>query len=283
MKTICFILALTIAVHAVPKFQEINGIVCAETENAAKVTSWSEHSDGAASGGKYMKATKGKCSSCTMDFPAHFTQTGWYRIFIRCRSTTHSDNDAYMTLDGKGGFVQDGGNWRGPVEGIKTNHRNWGWESQAKHGGDTPSWASKKPVYVEVKGPGEHTFKIGARSKDFKIDKLVLVKQGNSFKPADKGPAETLYGDKVSIAKKSISNSMPDEISISTSRSQVTVSAMARDNYTVSLFNALGNRIATCKLNGGTKCSMPVASGAGVYFAKIQSQQKQFVSKITLR
>jgi hypothetical protein len=272
------------AAHAAPKFQEIDGIVSAETENAAKITSWTEHSDGAASGGKFMEAQKKKCSSCTMDFPIHFSQTGYYRIYIRCKSTGTDDNDAYMTLDGVGGYVQDGDSWRGPVEGIKTNHRSWGWESQAKHGSDTPSWASRKPVYVQVKSAGEHTFKIGSRSADFKIDKLVLVKQGNSFKPSDKGPAETLYGQPTAAtqpARQIITTT--DGISISQEQRIITVSSDKSGLRGIFLFNALGVRTAAYNPKGAATFSTPAALPAGVYFVKVVSAKRRHVSRITIR
>ena len=161
-------------------------------ENATAVVSGWEGADAVdASGGAFMRATEGKCEECRMEFDVEFSQPGYYRVYLRCQSTGTDDNDAYIFIDGASGVVDDDGTWR-EVDGIKTNYSAWDWESQAKHGSDTPPWAAGKPVHVEVDSAGVHRFAIGARSESFQIDKVVLILAGAPHDPPQGlGPDET--------------------------------------------------------------------------------------------
>jgi len=80
--------------------------VCMEAENCdSPASGWEAAADATAGGSRYMAGTQGKCASCTMDFPVRFNGSGYYRVYLRCSSTGNDDNDAYITLDGTGGWV----------------------------------------------------------------------------------------------------------------------------------------------------------------------------------
>jgi len=47
-------------------------------------------------------------------------------------------------------------------------------------------------VHVKVGEPGDHVFRIGCRSEGFKIDRVVLRHETESYVPTGIGPAESL-------------------------------------------------------------------------------------------
>ncbi len=89
--------------------------------------------------------------------------------------------------------MNDNGAWK-PVDGVRTGAKSWGdWSAQAKLGSDTPPWAAGKAVHVWFPA-GAGTLAIGARSKDVRIDKVVLTLEGRNPAPSGMGPPETLFG-----------------------------------------------------------------------------------------
>ena len=114
--------------RAAAAFLEKDGQVIMEAERAEPHKGWVKESDADASGGHYMKSVAKRARKSALTFAVTFKKTGMYRVYIRCRSTSTHDNDCYVLLDGKSGMVQAGDEWK-TVDGIKTNHRKWGWES----------------------------------------------------------------------------------------------------------------------------------------------------------
>jgi len=174
-------------------FYEDDGTASMDVENCTSNDRWREEADGRASGGRYMTATSKRGKNDRLQFRISFATVGWYRVWIRCKSTSHADNDCYVTLDGESGSVPVGGAWK-KVAGIKTNHTEWGWDSQAKEEG-MPLRERLKGCHVYVGTFGTHVLALGSRSREFKVDKVVLLHLGHpqvAARPKGTGPEETV-------------------------------------------------------------------------------------------
>lgn len=173
-------------------YWEKDGIVSMETENADTKGKWKEEDPADGSSGKYLTATGRRSRTDAIEFHVTFTSIGWFRVWLRCRSTSDADNDCFVMLDGEVGSVPVGKEWK-TVAGIKTNHTTWGWDSQAKEEG-MPLSERLKGCHVFVASPGAHMLALGSRSKDFKIDKVVVLhisRPDAAEHPKDTGPPET--------------------------------------------------------------------------------------------
>ena len=182
------------AFAATRTFVEADGCVSMEAENYTKLTKgWKKGTGESASGDAYLIATQKRSKNARVEYRIRFTRKGWYRVWIRASSTSHGDNDCYVFLDGKPGSVPDGsGKWL-KAEGAKTDARSFSrWQSTAKAYHYSGS-IRRNGCHVNVATAGDHTLQLGSRSKDFKLDKIVLLlKDEKHPKLSGTGPKETI-------------------------------------------------------------------------------------------
>ncbi len=173
-------------------FQEAGGVVSMEAEHATAKGKWKEEGPDSGSSGRYMTATSRRVKSDALRFDIVFAGAGTYWVWLRGLCTSTEDNDCFVSLDGAPAVVKDdGGSWK-EVLGEKTDiKRVFGWSNEPKVEKDFPGRKQKR-VAVRVGAPGWHTLEIGSRSVGFKIDKVVLLEEGNTSMPAGTGPEETV-------------------------------------------------------------------------------------------
>lgn len=175
------------------RFRERSGVVSVEAENADSAGEWRpSDSEGGASGG-FMTATSRRSKTDALRFRIWFGRMGRYRVWLRCQCTSDRDNDCYVMLDGRLGRLRTDDGWK-EVSGVKTDHRTWGWDSQVKSEEHMPVSVRRRGNHVQVTTPGAHALEIGSRSRDFKVDKVVLLHEGlrdSSAGPQGEGPPET--------------------------------------------------------------------------------------------
>ena len=108
------------------------------------------------------------------DYDVEFTETGVYRVFIRTRAPSTSDNSFHVGLNSA------------PVSnstglGMGTVSSDWVWIDDVDQG--------QQNLTITVTSPGRHTFNVWAREDGSIIDKIVLSKSGTV--PTGLGPAES--------------------------------------------------------------------------------------------
>lgn len=175
-------------------FHETDGLVSIETENCTNNTGgWDEKSDGSASGGKFMEARRGRSKSSKIEYEISFSRTGLYRVWLRAKCTSDADNDCYVLLDDALGSCPTDKGWK-RVSGVKTDQRSWGWQGTTKSEAHWDRSVRDRGTWVNVELPGDHTLALGSRSRDFKVDKVLLVHKGRpdaNRRPGGEGPPET--------------------------------------------------------------------------------------------
>ncbi len=205
-------------------FLEVNGLISMEAENstariegtgsAAGIT-WQEQSDGAASGGVYVKALPGTGGINTgegsqgprLDFDVKFSTAGTYTIYVRMRGPGGSDDSVRLGVDGT--ILTTGG------VGVSTGN-SWSWQS-----------AAAVSSTFTVSDAGNRTINVWMREDGTEVDK-VLVTMGTA--PTGTGPEESARSGNSSVISPTIT----------TQPSSQTVTAGANVSFSVTATNGGG-------------------------------------------
>jgi hypothetical protein len=177
-------------------FCEEEGLVSMEAESYTNDTGgWERCTGDSSAGGGYVAALRGRDRGSRIEFPVLFARTGWYRVWLRARCTSDADNDCYVLLDDGFGSCPTDGGWK-EVSGLKTDQRSWGWQGTTKSESALSRSVRDRGTWVFVPFPGEHRFALGARSRDFKVDKVLLLHRDRpdaNGRPRGEGSPETRW------------------------------------------------------------------------------------------
>ncbi len=171
------------------KFDEHEGTVSMEAENATEIVGWKRVSGN--SGDAMQDVSERKKG--WMYYNVRFTRPGRYFVHLYCLAPGNntSKNDCYVKLDDEKLYSVADPQKR--PDGIRVHSGTFAWTFLPKGpGSHTPDDIRKKPVYADVKTAGDHVFKIISRSKEFTLDKIVLKLEDQNA-PQGLGPAETLF------------------------------------------------------------------------------------------
>jgi hypothetical protein len=185
-------------------FNESNGMVFIEAEEASNVSGWKQV-DGRS--GKAMRDTVGG-NKGSMSYSINFTKAGNYYIYALARRTDlqHSDkaNDWTVTLNNQKLYGIDN---KTRPEGMRCVTTSFMWHSLPKGpGSHTPENIKDAVVHAKVPAPGTYTLKIGSRSAGAEIDKLFLQLDDYSFPPFE-AEEVSLGGPTVATAHKGFTGS----------------------------------------------------------------------------
>lgn len=136
---------------------------------------WDLVEDPTARTGRYARSLLKKERSARLVFPVNFPRPGRYRVWLRCRSSSDHDNDCYIMLDGEPAYRPTPNGMWAKVDGLKTNHREWAWESQPKTAVHLDPSLRRGGVWIEVTSAGPHELQLASRSENFAVDSVVLI------------------------------------------------------------------------------------------------------------
>lgn len=171
-----------------PVFVEKGGIVAIEAESTgSRKGAWKERSDVKNfSGTCHLEFTGNSTTNGPPDSPLKYyfkvQKAGKYQLTIRARKrleTKREDisNDCYVAL--KGDFDEGGG---APLKTLKEdtkmfggNAGDWGWAN-------TLDFHKKAPAIYELKEGETYELTISGRSKNFNIDRFLLVHESHKLR-----------------------------------------------------------------------------------------------------
>ena len=177
-------------------YQEVNGVVSMEAENATERVGWTEE-DITNSSGVTMEDSASR-NQGWLKFSVTFTRTGNYFVWFRHMKppgATDGSNDCYVYVDGNRLYVWEGSGTR--PDGCGTHYTSLTWQSRPK---TEVVDDRNKHVYYPISSTGLHEFKVQSRSQGYLLDKICLIHQnegGNDSSPSilsGFGPAETASG-----------------------------------------------------------------------------------------
>ncbi len=113
-------------------------------------------------------STWANAAQCTYDID--FTNAGTYKVWLRRYCDDDGHNSCYVGFDG----TQAGGT----CDNTNNGFSSWYWYGYGTE------------VYVSA---GEHTFNLRRRERGYKVDRIVLTKNGGT--PSGNGPAESSRGE----------------------------------------------------------------------------------------
>lgn len=168
-------------------FQEMDGRVVMEAENAFAVEGWVEVPG---ESGRAMRDESARGEGY-LTYPLSFATPGTYYLYMLMRRTDpeHADksNDAFVSFAGRKVFAADG---QTRPDGIRCSETAFSWQSMPKGpGAHTPRDIFHDPIYVRVPAAGTYTLQITSRSSGFEVDKMILTRE--AVTPTGNGPAET--------------------------------------------------------------------------------------------
>jgi len=171
-----------------PAYQEQNGLVVIEAENAMRATDrsgygWRSQTDvGGFVGGSFMRAEpelKGGVSdpysaySPSLEYVINFTTPGIYYVWVRAYANDSGANSLHLGLNGA--EIGAGRNLSWSQTGV------WTWTRRVENGA----------AHVMVEAAGQHTLNVWMREDGARLDRIILTTDPN-FTPTDNGPAESL-------------------------------------------------------------------------------------------
>ncbi|WP_160148080.1 malectin domain-containing carbohydrate-binding protein [Rubripirellula obstinata] len=151
-----------------PAFIEVDGVVVMEVESRAATDDWESEAsitDFTGSGyyrwdGPNLYDQDQAGSLGVLEYRVLITNPGTYQLRVRSHrddGTGTDSNDVWVKMDS--------GNWKKIYSSVQGQ---WTWNTKFDQTGTNPDAS----YTLE---PGMHTFSIGGRSKDFRIDRVVLV------------------------------------------------------------------------------------------------------------
>jgi hypothetical protein len=184
---------------------EKDGLVSIEAEHATRIKGWVPVAGGSNDTTMEDRGAKGVGY---MEYDISFTKTGTYIIWVRNEqeASCASDrcNDCFADMDGNKLDIYEGSSCTGhtaEVIGFGTHSTSLKWQSRPKT--ECGADRSGKHVSVNIATTGMHTLKIGSRSKQYRIDKIVMMHVDLGIKAPDgNGPAETV-DDQAVLARRS--------------------------------------------------------------------------------
>ena len=201
-----------------PVFQEKGGIIAIEAEStSSRKGSWKKKSDVADfSGTCHLEFTGNKSISGPPKSPLKYyfqvSKPGKYRLTIRARKRLESkrqdiSNDCYVAL--KGDFASGGG---APLKVLKNDTKmfggdadKWGWTNQLDFD------HKKADAIYELKEDEVYELTISGRSKNFNIDRFLLIHESKDFrKTRNANPKESKSDDAADEPREQITRVLTD-------------------------------------------------------------------------
>ncbi len=155
------------------QFEAENSTGQAAGTGNASGSSWSQFSDGTASGGTALIAgpntgvvTGEATNGPRRDYTMNFTRTGTYYVWVRIKGDNNVDDSIHVGFDGTPVSL---GQW-----GVSpTTHPDWQWINKG---------GSAARLAVNVTSTGNHTFNMWMREDGVKVDRFILTTDPN-FNP----------------------------------------------------------------------------------------------------
>lgn len=183
------------------QFEERDGLVSMEAENATRISGWEEKTGMSGASGVTM-IDNGQRGVDGLTFTITFNQAGTYMVWaLTAKSTVgyESDqaNDCFASFDGNHLEILGGSNCSGhtaEVIGLGTHQTSLGWQSRPKT--ECVDDRRRKVIFT-VETPGTYDLEIISRSKGYMLDKFVVVHESlieDMYRPNGLGPEETILG-----------------------------------------------------------------------------------------
>ncbi len=186
---LCGMLTLVASPAADTVFKERGGIVAIEAEStSSRLGDWKKKTDVEGfSGDCHLEFTGNRTEGGPPDSPLRYsfliTRSGNYQLTLRARKRLESgrqdiSNDCYVAL--KGDFESGG---EAPLDVLKDDTK--------LYGGDAGAWAwatqldvshKKFPAIYQLKSGETYTLTISGRSKNFNIDRFLLVHESENLR-----------------------------------------------------------------------------------------------------
>jgi hypothetical protein len=169
-------------------YQEQNGLVVIEAENAMRFTdrsgySWRPQTDvGGFAGPSFVRAEPEQKSgaadpysaySPSLEYTINFTTPGRYYVWVRAFANDSGANSLHLGWNGA--EISMGRNLSWSETGV------WVWTRRVESG----------TAQITVDAAGQHTLNVWMREDGARLDRLILTTDPN-YTPTDNGPAESL-------------------------------------------------------------------------------------------
>jgi len=262
-------------------------MVQAEDYNSISGTVWkAETSATGFTGTSYMTTTGGGTGA--MNFNVDFPEAGTYYVYLRQRASDSNSNGVHMDLDG---VSLSNTSTNVGIYCIKTN--SWNYASQWQFPGES---AHCGPLDIQINSAGQHTITLKLREANYKVDKIIIVKDMmnppgkycGTFEPIELKALDNVpegYSNGGITASHKASSESNSQIEIYPNPASSDYFFIeGENNATVKIYNSNVLELLTKKINAGTSQISIDGYEAGIYLINIIDESgNTYSSKLVIR